>query len=172
MFQLTKPSVKLWAHVCARVAAVGFSIPLLKPLNEKNNDTTFPKCSLNSLKKKKKSLSFCSSQTSNVFDAEVSVNYQVITMVCKFPPEWGRRGWRGLGRDWIRMATHVAQLLLKGLFITVMSHLASGPLLSPSSILTRPHLNNGPDAQTVLHFVFVRMCVGGGVGWGLSFKYL
>lgn len=109
----------------------------------------------------KKHLSLCSSQTSNVFDAEVSVNHQVITMVCKFPPEWGRRGWRGLGRDWIRMATHVAQLLLKGLFITVMSHLASGPLLSPSSILTRPHLNNGPDAQTVLRFVFVRICVGG-----------
>lgn len=71
-------------------------------------------------------------------------------------------GWRGLGRDWIRMATHVAQLLLKGLFITVMSHLASGPLLSPSSILTRPHLNNGPDTQTVLYFVFVRMCMGVG----------
>lgn len=79
----------------------------------------------------------------------------------------------GLGRDWIRMATHVAQLLLKGLFITVMSHLASGPLLSPSSILTRPHLNNGPDTQTVLCFVFcvcVCACVWG--GWGLSFTYL
>lgn len=74
-------------------------------------------------------------------------------------------GWRGLGRDWIRMATHVAQLLLKGLFITVMSHLASGPLLSPSSILTRPHLNNGSDTQTVLYFVFVLMCMGVGAGF-------
>lgn len=64
------------------------------------------------------------------------------------------------------MATHVAQLLLKGLFITVTSHLASGPLLSPSSVLTRPHLNNGPDTQKVLCFVFVfvfvRMCMGVG----------
>lgn len=33
--------------------------------------------------------------------------------------EGGR--WARLGLEWIRMATHVAQLLLKGLFITVRS---------------------------------------------------
>lgn len=85
-------------------------------------------------------------------------------------------GWRGLGRDWIRMATQVAQLLLKGLFITVRSRLASGPLHSPSSILTRPHLNNGPvtkNGVVVCVCTFVCVCVlGGGEGGLLGFKYL
>lgn len=55
------------------------------------------------------------------------------------------------------MATQVAQLLLKGLFITVRSLLAPSPLLSPSSILTRPHLNNGPNTKK-------HVCVFVGVG--------
>lgn len=61
------------------------------------------------------------------------------------------------------MATQVAQLLLKGLFITVRSRLASGPLLSPSSILTRPNLNNGPDTKNAVVFcVCACVCRGGG----------
>ncbi len=60
------------------------------------------------------------------------------------------------------MATQVAQLLLKGLFITVRSLLAPSPLLSPSSVLTRPHLNNGPNTQK--HVV----CVDGVCVWGVG----
>lgn len=57
------------------------------------------------------------------------------------------------------MATQVAQLLLKGLFITVRSLLAPSPLLLASSVLTRPHLNNGPNTKK--HVVYVKgVCVG------------
>ena len=66
------------------------------------------------------------------------------------------------------MATQVAQLLLKGLFITVRSLLAPSPLLSPSSVLTRPHPNNGP--YTKKRVVCVEgVCVCGG---GSGFTYL
>lgn len=66
------------------------------------------------------------------------------------------------------MATQVAQLLLKGLFITVRSFLAPSPQLSPSSVLTRPHPNNGPKTKN--RVVYVK---GVCVGWGDSgFKYL
>ncbi len=58
------------------------------------------------------------------------------------------------------MATHVAQLLLKGLFITVRSLPAPSPLLSPSSVLTRPHLNNGPNTKKRVVCVD-GVCVGG-----------
>lgn len=71
------------------------------------------------------------------------------------------------------MATQVAQLLLKGLFITVRSLLAPSPLLSPSSVLTRPHLNNGPNTQK--HVVCVDgvcVCVRGVGGGGSGFTYL
>lgn len=67
------------------------------------------------------------------------------------------------------MATQVAQLLLKGLFITVRSRLASGPLHSPSSILTRPHLNNGPVTKNgVVVCVCTFVCVFGGGGTGFQ----
>lgn len=60
------------------------------------------------------------------------------------------------------MATQVAQLLLKGLFITVRSLLAPSPLLSPSSVLTRPHPNNGPNTKKrVVCVEDVCVCVGG-----------
>lgn len=86
----------------------------------------------------------------------------VITMICKCALLL-MEGWRGwLGREQIRMATQVAQLLLKGLFITVRSCLASSPLFSPSSILTRPHLNNGPNTKKRVTCVLcVRAYVGG-----------
>lgn len=57
------------------------------------------------------------------------------------------------------MATQVAQLLLKGLFITVRSLLAPSPQLSPSSILTRPHPNNWPKTKN--RVVYVRAGRGG-----------
>lgn len=63
--------------------------------------------------------------------------------------EGGR--WDLLGWEWIRMATQVAQLLLKGLFITVRSLLASSPMLLPSSVLTSPHLNIGPHTKNMLY---------------------
>lgn len=72
---------------------------------------------------------------------------QVIVAICKSALSY----WEREGGQWdrLRMATQVAQLLLKGLFITVRSLLAPSPLLLPSSILTRPHLNNEPNTKSV-----------------------
>lgn len=67
------------------------------------------------------------------------------------------------------MATQVAQLLLKGLFITVRSLLAPSPLLSPSSVFTRPHLNNGPNTKK--HVVCVEGVFGGGGRASRTFNF-
>lgn len=83
----------------------------------------------------------------------------VVGGVCVCLCVWGWGGWWGQhGWEWIRMATQVAQLLLKGLFITVRSLLAPSPPLLASSVLTRPHLNNGPNTKK--HVVYVKgVCV-------------
>lgn len=158
MFQLTEPSVKLHVYVCAQVF---YLCPLLFEVSDQQNCISRPYW------RQSQKLACFPVVHEYTFLSKSGMNYQVITVICKFALSWREREggrWDWLGWEWIRMATQVAQLLLKGLFITVRSLLAPSPLLSPSSILTRPHLNNGPNTKK--HVV----CV---CGWrGSGFMYL
>lgn len=168
MFQLTKPSVKLWTCVCVSVSGcicVFCLCPLLwgfEPTKIKSK--TVPKTPSEDVCLSVVHTYMCSLYLiyNPVWTTKSSQQYVNLLSHCGGGREGGR--WDRLGWEWIRMATQVAQLLLKGLFITVTSLLAPSPLLSPSSVLTRPHLNNGPNTKK--HVVCVE-----GVG-GSGFTYL
>lgn len=164
MFQLTKPSVKLWAWACVCVcvsASVHMCVFFMSPSflmlqtnrtlqHDLTEDTVRHlytwKCIVHTYM-----CSLCFIYNA-VWTTKSSQRYVNLLSHCGGGRERGR--W-----EWIRMATQVAQLLLKGLFITVRSLLAPSPLLSPSSVLTRPHLNNGPNTKK--HVVCVEGVWGG-----------
>lgn len=139
MFQLTRPSVYL------RFVYVPFFLHGRTSFNTQSD--TFDDVSTKS----------AWGQVFIVAHLQSSRNHQVITAICKFRADGGNR----LGWEWIRMAAQVAQLLLKGLFITVRSLLAPSALLSPSSVFTGPHLNNGPNTKKHVVCVWGCVCLGG-----------
>ena len=156
MFQLSKPSVKLWERVCVCILFRLSPFWGFKPtkINRETLLDTLEDVCLYLVHTFMCSLCFIYNPG---WTTKSSQQYVNLLSHCGGEREGGR--WDRLGWEWIRMATHVAQLLLKGLFITVRSLLAPSPLLSPSSVLTRPHLNNGPNTKK--HVVCVEGVLGG-----------